>query len=378
MSKSVSKLKDKILITLCLFLLFTNITLLFDKFLSKQNTAPVKVVDKQSSLIKKIIQEKSIEKIPTQEEYEIGQRKGLVSALQDPYSQYFTSQEYDDFSNAINQKYEGIGIRFEKQGGGFVVLQVFDKSPAKRQGVLKNDIILEVDGQNVSNLTVDQLASRIKGPQGTAVKLKLFRGEEFLEVETLREKIQIDLITFTQKNTTGIITISSFGEDAVKELDIIAAQIKNNPDIKDLIVDLRSNNGGLLDSAIDLSSYFLKPDSVIVKEKNKISEKTLKSKIVKNSLEEYPVRLLVDSFTASSSEIMAGALRDNRQIKLYGQKTYGKGVVQQIFEVGEKGLLKLTVEEWFTPSGSQINKLGLEPDVLVDIDEDSLELALTK
>jgi carboxyl-terminal processing protease len=174
----------------------------------------------------------------------------------------------------------------------------------------------------------------------------------------------------------AIITITSFGDDLDQKMAEKTATIKANSEVDKIIIDVRSNSGGLLNETIEVASYFITENQVVLKEKTKDSEEVLRTKAKEDNLQEYDVIVLVDRFSASASEILAGALRDQRKSKLVGQTTFGKGTVQQLFPLENGDKLKLTIAEWFTPSGSVINKEGLEPDITINENEDTLEKAL--
>ena len=199
---------------------------------------------------------------------------------------------------------------------------------------------------------------------------------QILSIEIQRAQIVGELIELEIRGETGIITISSFGDDLDKKMSKIASQIIANPQIKNLIIDLRGNSGGLLGQTVEVVSYFLNTGSVIVQEKSKTETKKLYSVVKNPNLTNYPLKILIDGNSASASEIMAAALRDNRGILLIGQQSFGKGVVQSVFNLSGGNKLKLTIEEWLTPNGLQINKNGLLPDKVVPQGEDILEFTL--
>ena len=201
---------------------------------------------------------------------------------------------------------------------------------------------------------------------------------QILSLEIKREQIIGEIVELEVRGATGIITISSFGDNLDAKMKQIAQQIVANSQIKDLIIDLRGNGGGLLDQTVAVSSYFLAPNSLIVQEKSKKETQKLNSVPKSPSLSNYPLRVLIDGNSASASEIMAAALRDNRQIPLIGQKSFGKGIVQRVFDLGGGNKVKLTIEKWLTPKDFEIHKVGLTPDQIVPENEDILEFALKK
>lgn len=302
--------------------------------------------------------------------------RGIVASLGDPYSEYISKSEEKEFTSNLNQQYKGIGIRIEKIDTLYVVTEVLIDSPARAKGVLQGDIIFKINEELVTAQTsITQLVQKIRGEQGTSVKIEFIRGGKPIDLEITRADIKADLITLETSGKFAIITVSSFGEGLDKRMQEIAAQIKSNPSIQKIIVDVRSNTGGLLNESVDLISYFVQPNSTLVQEKSKNKNiigqfeiQKLASKSVANSLANYPVFVLTDKFSASASEILAGALRDLRQAKIYGEKTFGKGVVQQLFPLQNGDFTKLTIAEWLTPSGQNIDKVGISPDVEVPLD----------
>jgi carboxyl-terminal processing protease len=302
--------------------------------------------------------------------------RGIVASLNDPYSEYISKSEEKEFTSNLNQQYKGIGIRIEKVDTLYVVTEVLKNSPAQAKGVLQGDIIFKINEDLVTAQTsITQIVQKIRGEQGTSVKIEFIRAGKPIDLEITRADIKADLITLDTNGKFAIITISSFGEGLDKKMQEISAKIVANPNIKKIILDVRSNTGGLLNESVDLISYFVQPNTILVQEKSKNKNilgqfeiNKLASKSVSNSLVNYPVFVLTDKFSASASEILAGALRDVRQAKIYGEKTFGKGVVQQLFPLQNGDFTKLTIAEWLTPNGQNIDKVGINPDVEIPLD----------
>jgi carboxyl-terminal processing protease len=299
--------------------------------------------------------------------------RGIVTSLNDPYSEYITKSEKADFESNLNQQYKGIGIRIEKIDTLFVVTEVIKNSPAATKGVQQGDIIFKINEDLVTVQTsINQIVQKIRGEDGTTVKIEFIRSGKAVDLEIPRADIKADLITFEVKGKFGIITISSFGEGLDARMKEISSQITNNPGVEKLIVDVRSNTGGLLDQSVDVISYFVEPNTTIVQEQSKnpsnpkdFSITKLTSNPKSFSLVKYPVIVLTDKFSASASEILAGAFKDIKKSKIYGEKTFGKGVVQQLFPLANGDYVKLTIAEWLTPSGQNIDKVGINPDIEV-------------
>jgi carboxyl-terminal processing protease len=350
------------LIMLSFVSLTANVVFLLDKYSSFVNigfTPNHQVIE--------IIKNESINPLPDEEEEkEEWQLKGLVQSLQDPYSVYLPAEEAEDFRNSVNERYEGVGIRFEFTERGVLVQEVIGGSPAEAAGVLSGDILKEIDGEDVDRMEFSEIGEKIRGPEGSTVELTFFREDEVVEFEIERAKISTGLASLDIREEIAIIRITSFGDQLDKKLSEIIDEIKANAEIKYLVIDLRSNGGGLLDQAVESSSYFMDEGSLIVSEKGKDFEKELKSVDKDKSLQDYPVLILVDGDTASASEIFAAALRYHHEAKLVGSNTFGKGSVQQIFTLNNGDSLKLTVANWYTPDGQNINEAGLEPDIKVN------------
>jgi carboxyl-terminal processing protease len=306
---------------------------------------------------------------------ETAELKGIVSSLQDPYSTYFSNTDYDNFQNSLDEKYEGIGIGFNQKKEGFIVTKVLTNSPAEKAGLKVDDIIEKVNDEDIKNIDFDKIGDKIRGKSGTSVKITVIRSGSASDFNVIRAAIANELVTLTTKEDVGTITITSFGNDVSTKFREIVQKVIDNKNIKYLILDLRSNTGGLLNETVEIASYFQKPDQVVVIEQSKTDQNKLVTKQKNISLESYPTVILTDKFTASASEILAGSLRDNRNIKLIGQKTFGKGVVQSLFKLRNGDTLKLTIAKWLTPNGTEINKEGLSPDVKIFDTDDIVQKA---
>lgn len=329
------------------------------------------------SQIETIIQKEGLTSLPDSEKIGKFQLKGLVNSLEDPYSEYFIASEFDNFNDSLNQRYQGIGVRFDQKDGKIFVTRVFENSPAKDNGVENGDILFKVEDKEITGKNISEVISQIRGEEGTSVKLVFVRNGQEIEKNITRKKIQSDLIYLDFKEDSAIIEITSFGENLDSKMQKVVAEIKNKGDkVKSVILDLRGNTGGILDQSIEVMSYFVEPNSTALIEKDKDSELVLRTKFKSENLMGYKTVVLIDGNTASASEIMAGSLRDNTGSKLIGTKTFGKGVVQRLYNLNNGDQLKLTIAEWLTPKGTKINKVGLEPDILVEDNQDSLEVAL--
>jgi carboxyl-terminal processing protease len=297
----------------------------------------------------------------------------MVKGLNDPYSQYFSKQQGEDFVNAIDNKMCGIGIYMEMVQEGVKVTEVIETSPAENIGILKGDIIVSADGQSLAGLDAAKAASYIKGEAGTSVTLKVKRGDSFLNFSVRRREISIPTVTGKMLNDhTAYIDITSFGEDTA---DLFTQKLQElrmkNPD--NYIVDLRYNGGGYMITALDIAGNFIGENPAITIE-DRDGQKTRYLAENKGSTIDKPIMFLVNEYTASASEILSAAVKDYKKAFFIGTTTYGKGVAQQMFPLSDGSTLKLTVEKFYSPMGNVIQKVGISPDFQVK-DVDSLAVA---
>jgi carboxyl-terminal processing protease len=340
----------------------------------KNNFSPITALNSNSEAeLVNLIKSNYLRETPDNNKLIEAKNRGIVASLNDPYSEYISKAEEKEFTSNLNQQYKGVGIRLEKVDTLYVVTEVLKNSPAQAKGVLQGDIIFKINEELVTaQTTITQIVQKIRGEQGTTVKVEFIRAGKPIDLEITRADIKADLITLETNGKFAIISISSFGEGLDKRMKEITAQIVANPAIEKIIVDVRSNTGGLLNESVDLLSYFVQPNTTLVQEKSKnrnvlgqYTIEKLNSKQTPISLSKYPIYILTDKFSASASEILAGALRDIRQARIYGEKTFGKGVVQQLFPLQNGDYTKLTIAEWLTPNGQNIDKVGISPDVEV-------------
>lgn len=307
---------------------------------------------------------------PTNDKFNQSLLKGYVDSLGDKYSVYLTKQDYSDITNSLNASFSGIGVSFEYQGTFAEVQTVFDDTPAKAAGILIGDRIVKVDGVDISSMgSSDVVRSKITGPENSSVKLNIISGSDSKDVTIIRKNISFPIVTMTKSDNIAVIKVSSFGEKLDIEMNKIATTIKADPSITRIVLDMTNNGGGYLNGAVDLVSYFVDPNQTVVVEKTKAKEEILSTLPKSVSLKDYPLVVTANQYTASASEITLGALQDLRKITFVGSKTYGKGVVQQIFKLNSGDALKLTIAEWLTPKKRTINLVGLNPDIFVAKDE---------
>lgn len=300
-----------------------------------------------------------------------GLKSGLVKAAGDPYTEYLSAKQTKDFDEDLNGTFSGVGAELSKKDDSIVIVSPISGFPAEREGLKPNDVILEIDGESAYGLSVSEAVDKIRGPVGTQVKLKILRNDGDKDFTITRENITIPSVeSRVIDGNIGYIEISRFSDDTgllVKK----AAEDFRTKDVKGVIIDVRGNPGGLLDSAVDVSSIWLEKGKTVLEEKT--DGKTVRTFRANGDsvLAGTPTVVLINEGSASASEIVAGALKDNGAATLLGQKSFGKGSVQTIERFPDGSSLKVTIARWFTPNGQNIDKEGIEPDKAVDQSEDT-------
>lgn len=287
----------------------------------------------------------------------------MIASLNDPYSRFLTSKEFEEQTHSIDAHITGIGINIINNSGKTVIHSIIDGTPAQKAGLKPNDIITEVDNTKINGMDLSSVAGLVRGPVNSNVRLKIKRGNYYLIKTIKREEIEIKSVeTKIIKNNIGYIKIKSFiGSNTAA--DFVKA-LKYTNDTNGLIIDLRGNTGGLLSNAIVVANLFINNGKIvsIVSRSGSKHDITAKSNL---PVITKPTVLLVDETSASASEILSGALKDNKKAVLVGSKTYGKGLVQQIVPIENGTGLNITIAKYLTPNGSDINKKGIEPDINV-------------
>lgn len=301
-----------------------------------------------------------------------GLKSGLAKAAGDPYTEYFNPKAAEDFQAGIDGTFEGIGAQLGKDAeNNIIIVSPLAGYPAEKAGLRPKDIIAEIDGTTAYDITISEAVDKIRGQKGTSVKLTIVRDGKPLEFEITRETIDIPSVKTEIKDGIGIMTLSRFGDDTV-ELARQAANDFRSKNVKGVVLDLRGNPGGYLDGAVSVSSLWLDKDTTVLTERrDNVVIDTFKAS-GSSPLKGVKTVVLIDEGSASASEIVAGALKDNNAAKLIGQKSFGKGSVQQPVSLKDGGLLKVTIARWFTPSGKNIDKEGISPDEEVIISADDI------
>lgn len=304
-----------------------------------------------------------------------GMKAGLAAASGDAYTEYLNKQAAAEFDDQLTGTFSGIGAELGKdEQGNVVVIAPIAGFPAEKAGLKSKDIIAEVDGETTAGMSISDAVSRIRGEKGTKVKLTVVRNKsQQLELEIVRDTITIPSVeSKILDGNIGYLKISRYGDDTTGLAAKAASDFKQK-NIRGVILDVRGNPGGLLDQAVKVSSLWLEPGKTVLQEKrNNLVIKTYKAE-GNAPLKDVPTVVLIDEGSASASEITAGALRDNKAATLLGVKSFGKGSVQQLEELGDGSILKVTIARWFTPNGTNIHKEGIKPDTEIKLDEEKFK-----
>ena len=304
-----------------------------------------------------------------------GAIKGMFSGLNDPYSQYYTKEEFDNLTQQTSGSFVGIGVYISpsEEDDHITIIAPIEGSPAEKSGIKAGDKILKVDGKVVSAKNSDEAVSMMKGKKGTEVELTIKRGEQILDVKVTRDKIVSK--TVDEKvldDNIGYIKITSFTEHTNKEFEKALKTLKQS-DIKGLIIDLRDNPGGLLNVCKDIADSLIGEGTIVYTKDNKGNTEYLKSDKEKLGL---PIVVLTNEGSASASEILTGAIIDNKAGISVGTTTFGKGLVQSVRGLKDGTGYKLTTAQYFTPNGEYINGKGIKPTIEEKDEEKQLSVAI--
>lgn len=300
-----------------------------------------------------------------------GANKGLVDAAGDTYTLYMTPQEATDYNNSLSGNIGGgIGAEIGIKNDKITIIRTLPNNPAEKAGLAANDVVLSVNDQSTSGWTVEKTVGLIRGDAGTTVKLTIERNNEVKTYTITRDIINNPSVESSVVGSVGILTISRFDSET-GDLSRAAAQSFVKQGVKSIILDLRGNGGGYVDAARDVAGLWLS-NKVVVTERTGTIIKTTVQTGDSAILAGKPTVVLVNAATASASEIVSGALQDYKIAKLVGEKTFGKGSVQELIPLEAGSQLKVTVARWYTPNGRNITKDGITPDVTVDLTQDNI------
>lgn len=337
---------------------------------SKVNTTSLEGLEYTLSQFRSELEKKYIGEINDEELIE-GAVKGYVDALGDPYTTYYTKKEMKTIMEETNGNFVGIGVYMTKdlEKNAILIIKPIENSPAEKAGILPGDLITKVDDVEYTGDKLEEASNKIRGEEGTKVKLEIYRDGETKTFELTRTKVTVSHVTTkVLDNNIGYIAISDFEGNCASEFEEKYKQLEKKG-IKKLIIDIRNNGGGIVDEALEIANMLVDKDSTLLITKDK-SDKEEVTKATEKPIINMPTVVLVNEYSASASEILAGALKDNGKATLVGTKTYGKGIIQELHQLSDGSGLKITVSEYYTPNHNAIHKIGITPDVEIDLSED--------
>ena len=369
-----------IIITALITFMVTTI-IMYNKFdsLYSSNTSSSESSSNEYSLIqtlntfKTMIQQLYIGDIDEQSMLE-GAIKGYVEGLGDPYTEYLTKEEMEEFTEETSSEYVGIGVYIgnDTSNNTLLIVGVMKSSPAEEAGIQPGDIIEKIDGVSYTGEQISEATKVLKAEEGTTVNVTILREGEEKELTLVRKKISVEHVGSKMlENNIAYLQIDSFDANTASSFKEQLSSLLSNG-ATSIIIDLRNNGGGIVDEATDIADLFLDKGETILITKSKKEDKEEETKSENDPIaKDIPVVILVNQATASASEILAGALKDNYGATIIGKNTYGKGVIQTLYTLTDGSGIKITTEEYYTPNHNEINKVGIKPDIEVELEEDS-------
>ncbi len=319
---------------------------------------------------RKIIDKKFLGEIDEDKLLE-GAIKGYVAGLGDPYTEYMTKEEMEDFNVEVQGNFVGIGVYLTKDtvNNTIMVISPIKDTPAYEAGIKPGDIISKVDGVSYTGEQLTEATNKIKGEEGTKVKLEIMRQEEIIELEVERKSVKINHVESEMlESKIGYIKFNTFDEGCSEEFKTQLENLKKDG-MKALIIDIRNNGGGLVSETLDIADYIVEKNKTLLITVDKDNEEEIE-KAEEDPIVNVPIVVLTNENSASASEILAGALKDNGKATIVGTTTYGKGVIQELLTLNDGSGLKITTNEYFTPNRTKINKIGIKPDYEVKLPEE--------
>ena len=298
--------------------------------------------------------------------------RGYIKGLDDEYSEYMTAEEWDEYQAAALGNYVGIGIYMSvDKNGNVVVVEPIKDTPAEAAGLKSGDIIVYVNDESMIGIDSDIVSSKIKGEEGTKVKITVLRDTEYVDFEIERKAIKVYHVESEMlENNIGYISLMTFDEGCAEEFKNTYLDLKNQG-AKKIILDLRNNTGGLVVECLEIADMILPKGNIeLITVDSKENKEISKSKL--EPIVEGDMVVLINEYSASASEILVAALKENNRAKVVGKTSYGKGVIQSVLELNDGSVLKLTVSEYFTPNENKINKIGVAPDYEVELDVENM------
>jgi len=304
-----------------------------------------------------------------------GATDGLIDALGDPYSEFFRPVDGKRFLDDISGSFEGIGAEIGIKDGVLTIIAPLEGTPAKKAGLESGDSVMQIDGEMTMDLSIEGAVQMIRGKRGTKVVLTVIKSDGQKEdISITRGVIKVPAITLEVLPETDIayIRMFSFTQDLSKDFNDIA-QTTLRSSAKKIILDMRDNPGGYLEVAVDIAGWFLEDgDTAVIERRGKSDNQEYKAS-GPSIFKDWPIVVLINKGSASASEILAGALRDNLGSVVVGETSFGKGSVQEMVSIGDGAYVKLTVADWLTPEGVSISEAGIEPDIIVEMGDRELE-----
>ncbi len=366
------------LVVLTVFLTFLLTTVYYTKKLGIDgNTKYIMVQDESESIgatlqrFKTLIDSKFLGEV-NEEDLKNGAIKGYIAGLNDEYTQYFTKEEMDEFYVDTMGNFDGIGIYMtsDTNTNTIVIISPIKDSPAHKAGLLPGDIINKVDGKSYSGEELDEASNAIKGEIGTSVELEINRNGEVFTVNVTRENVKVNHVeSKIIDGNIGYLEIASFDEGCGEEFLKKYNELKEQ-NITSLIIDLRNNPGGIVTEALDIAEYMVDKDALLLITMDKNNNKEEYRSEANGKVIDVPVVILVNENSASATEILAGALKDNNAARIIGTTTYGKGLIQELIRLTDGSGIKMTTNEYYTPNQNRINKVGITPDEIVELPEE--------
>ena len=298
--------------------------------------------------------------------------KGYVAGLEDEYSEYFTKEELEEYkSNNIEGAYVGIGVYIiqDVENNAIRVIAPISESPAEEAGIRPGDYIVKIDGEEVTGEDIEEASNKMKGEEGSKVKLQILRGEETIDLEVERKNVKVNHVeSEIYEDKIGYLKIASFDENCSVEFEEKLEELQSK-NIESLIIDLRNNGGGIVDEALSIADLFTDKDATLLITKDKEGNEEIRKSKTDKKLD-LPVIVLTNENTASASELLVGVLKDYNIATSVGTVTFGKGVIQELLTLPDESGLKITTNEYYTPNGNKINKIGIEPDEKVELPDE--------
>lgn len=311
----------------------------------------------------------------SEEDMAEGAFKGVVAALGDPYSEYYTEEEYESLMESTSGEYNGIGVSIsqKEENGEITIATVFDDTPAKEAGIQEGDVIVAVDGNDMTGKSSQDVVSMIKGKTDGTVTITVMRNGEKLDIQVEIRKVERPTVAnHMMDGNIGYIKLGEFDGVSTSQFSEALNELKDQG-MEKLVIDIRDNPGGRLDVVCDLLDLFVDKDKLIVYTKDKNGNKQEEYTRYDASVKDIPISIIVNGNSASAAEVFTGVMQDYGLAKIVGTQTFGKGIVQKILDMGDGSAVKLTVSKYYLPNDENIHGQGITPDYVIDADENTEE-----